>query len=347
MIVTPHESEAGTLHYTIEYDDGSIKHNVSRLPSSFQQKSRRLSPKGRYHNTLEYSPEFKELQKQLGRRIWSYDDFDYMLASEAFQSLELTVDEWSDFAASILKRLQSMLDPDQSRMKMDKEKVAVLIDDYCTPWLYEYWKHDFDQGLGRYYDYNGVLTHLQTLTTLEEREQFLTALLEEMRQPVRCDLVDINQEKPEYRSITQMWTVAFYYAHGITESQCDELRKLRGELKEQCAARIRERLISTPASEPVADGNADEPLVSASPSLEPIRWPSHQKDLVFIMDALKAAYAMEATDGMIVGHFAYDSDAKDRAKTYRDLRKKLRDGDCHPDRVRLEMFIETLKKGLR
>ncbi|MEO6046911.1 MAG: hypothetical protein ABIQ57_05505, partial [Candidatus Kapaibacterium sp.] len=68
---------------------------------------------------------------------------------------------------------------------------------------------------------------------------------------------------------------------------------------------------------------------------------------VFIIDALKEAGYCRATDAMIVDHFDYRSQSKDKAKTYRDMRKKLREGASYTDRARLDHLIRILTEGLR
>ncbi|MDB5033192.1 MAG: hypothetical protein JWQ98_433 [Chlorobi bacterium] len=74
---------------------------------------------------------------------------------------------------------------------------------------------------------------------------------------------------------------------------------------------------------------------------------AQQVDLVLIIEALKEAGYCRATDATIINHFDYRGQSKDKATTYRDMRKKLREEASYADRARLDHLIRILTKGLR
>lgn len=330
MIITPHEIESGRTVYTVDHGDGHVERNVEHLPPSFVSMSRRYAPRGTC------SSEFMDVQKATRCFVWSYEDFDTMFASDVFQSLALTVTQQRDYALSILYRLDRMLDFTNRHVHMDRERVDRLLETYCNPWMKAYWEEYYDRGLGSFYDYEGATSYLETLTTSRKRHSFLDDLLHELSAPISCDIELTNPKAVKYRNACPRWAPVFYDAHAFSGEEISELEELRDTLAGQITTKRAKQ-----ETAPTDVAATPESAIGAMP------WPAHQKDLVFIMDALKEAGYMTTTDAMIVQHFKYDSGAKDRAKTYRDLRKKLRDGECHPDRVRLERLIEILRNGLR
>lgn len=86
--------------------------------------------------------------------------------------------------------------------------------------------------------------------------------------------------------------------------------------------------------------------VSPNTPLPSLNWKGSLTDLVAIMDTLKNAGYLNATDNEIVAHFNHNSQSKDPVKTYRDTRRKIKAGDNQPDSIRLKLLIAELQSLL-
>jgi hypothetical protein len=131
------------------------------------------------------------------------------------------------------------------------------------------------------------------------------------------------------------------WRHAITESDYRRLYVMAKELCRRLDSEYRDLLLQPPSHEE-QDRSSSEEIKAGR-----LKWKSTQADLVYIMDRLIEAGLLEATSTEIAGHFDYGSVSKDPPKTYRDMRKKLKDGFTYPSKERILRLIDALQRDLR
>ncbi|MEO5931632.1 MAG: hypothetical protein ABIR47_16980 [Candidatus Kapaibacterium sp.] len=338
MIVTHTLSESGAPLYHIEYADGTTDDGVLQLPDIFASAGTREYDPVSY-SAFNVSPEFQALQRELGFVMQNLKSFDTLIDSSAFQSLELPLIARRDFARSVLKRIgPAMKQYNPANYVGGRDTVKAWIEDYCSTALSEYWDAFHACDLPQY-DFDGVREQIEVLENIDDRYDFVTDVLHEMAEPVGCMFVDTNAARHN-RFSTSVWKIVFQYRHAISHEEYVLLLTIYKDLRLKHTQSIRQEVQSV--DERDARGAANDRI-----GIDPIEWMAQQVDLVFVTDALKDAGYCRATDPVLVEHFEYGSAAKDKAKTFRDTRKKLREGASHPDRMRLEKLIQLLQAGLR
>ncbi|MDB5033099.1 MAG: hypothetical protein JWQ98_340 [Chlorobi bacterium] len=337
MIVTTLSHDPASPCYRVEYANGTIDDHAVQLPDAFSSIGTR-----KFELTKpDYSREYRTLTRQLRLVLNSLPAFEILMDSDEFQSLDLPVIARRDFALSILKRIPTALKHYAPCNESNSRDIArAWIDDYCSSALADYWTQFHSYDLPQF-DFDGIRLHLESLDSIENRHAFLEEILCEMAQPVSCALIDRNQERHN-RLSGYDWKIVLFHRHAISPDEEICLRNIRHDLRLQ---RDRNMQREMGGHDDSADGSSVQaPLATAHHLIE---WMAHQVDLVFIIDALKEAGYCRATDAVIVDHFDYRSQSKDKAKTYRDMRKKLREGTSYADRARLDHLIRILTEGRR
>jgi hypothetical protein len=184
---------------------------------------------------------------------------------------------------------------------------------------------------------DGVKYQLSLLPDVQSRIRFLSMVVYEMSDPIGF-LIEGAPENPDGHS---SWNFLYKYRHAISWEELDRLRQLLHDLKTEDLATFRHEVVSLIRGEQYQVSGKEN-----TGGGEPLAWEGTQTDLVYIMDCLREAGFLDSPDSAITEHFNYGGAAKDKAKTYRDLRKKIREGSSHPDRTRIEKLIAVLQREL-
>lgn len=311
MIITPLKA-AGEWEYHIEHDDGTIEEHAREIPERFRERTtgtvfdKRIQP-SEYVLLLENQLRIQPNDPAEFMRMVQNSEFEFRLAA-------LFGEKRQTFLLTLLQRAEDVFD---LRDAVDiSHPIACFINEKCRGWLFDYWLSDISPD-GKMYDFAGVIAVLEMLGQgpSEARYRFLERIVEEHKEPISCKFRDHlggdNDRNP---------FILISHPHSFTNSELEFLHSTLATLQLES---------SSPA------GSTPVPA-----------WHGTLTDLVFIFDALEDEGYLTATDAAIVTHIGINSTSKDRAKVYRDTRKKLREGMAYPDKARLERLIARLQQGL-
>lgn len=317
MIITPSLTETGQWAYRIEYDDGRIVEDAQEIPDAFGVRATGTV----FDKESDVSEYVLLIESQLRIQLNNADEFIRMIQSAEFEKQlpALSGNARQTFLLTQLQRAEyafDLCDPVPST-----HPIACFVNDTCNRWLFEHWCKDASHD-SRMYNFAGVLAQMERLESPQAQLQFLERIMAERMEPMGCTFPDHpGGEEDRTPFITVL------YPHALAYSELEFLNKKIAMLRRECGAKA----ANTPTAIPTTPSPA---------------WNGTLTDIVFIFDALKDEGYLSATDASIMEHLDVKSAAKDRAKVYRDTRKKLREGMAYPDRARLERLIQRLRKGL-
>lgn len=318
MVITPALTENGDWRYRIKYDDGAVEENAVSIPESFGP----CATGTVFDKKIQLSEYVLLLESQLQIAVNDATEFMRMVESPEFNH-RLSVLSGSvrqTFVLTILQRAEEVFDLRDPISA--SHPIARFINNNCKQWLFEHWRSDISPD-GRMYNFAGVFAQLEALGQESPTTQynFLERIIAEISEPMTCEFYDHKGGEDDRNPF-----ITVLYPHSFTYGELEFLNEKLAMLRRECAVK-----------------DAHDPALNDIPSPA---WNGMLTELVFIFDALKESGYLSATDACIMAHINIKSGAKDRAKVYRDTRKKLREGMAYPDRARLEQLIELLRKGI-